>query len=399
MKNWYILFFAAFFLVQPLLPGDITAFYKKGTFQIEMSPHFGQNIDWESLFPDKYREVVLAPDGTLFVSNLRQHNIYQFSPKGELVRTFGRKGKGPGDLLYPGSLSILDRKYLVAGGYATERKIHIFDLKGNFFKQLKTGHNVFSPVALRNGKIAYLSSTYAGNKKDMRVKHIRVIIKDIVTNQEKALSPIIKIEDRGLIRDPKSGVGVRLPNYRGKVIINRTREGLLLVGASNSPEIAVYSETGRLVKRFTLDFVPIPVTSGYIKTFKAYKVSELTGDTGKDKKSSSFMAKVLERTDFQPLFGAHLPYYYELLVDREGNFLFLKTTGEIEENKHIFRVYSPEGRFICETVLMEKEYGVHIGSNMRRIVFAADGIYGLFHFKNPEDADEELYRLGKMSYQ
>ncbi len=125
--------------------------------EIELIPdpnfEFEEEED-EVLFYDYAKSVAVAPDGSIFVSNSLQHNVIKFSPNGDIVKTFGQKGQGPGDFLHPYSVTILDDKYLIIKDYVTSRRISVFDLNGNYVKIIKTKKNRHGCLALKNNKIA-----------------------------------------------------------------------------------------------------------------------------------------------------------------------------------------------------------------------------------------------------
>ncbi|MGE5341897.1 MAG: hypothetical protein ACM3SY_10515 [Candidatus Omnitrophota bacterium] len=88
-------------LFSHLLFPKLIDYYKKGVIKLEPDPNFGKNNDWISLFYDPNKNISIAPNGNIFVSNRLQHNIYKFSNTGELIKKMGQIGQGPTDLLFP----------------------------------------------------------------------------------------------------------------------------------------------------------------------------------------------------------------------------------------------------------------------------------------------------------
>jgi len=70
---------------------DLQKHYKKGEIVLKGIEGFGEGNDWEELFYDPYKDMVVAPDGSVFVANSRTHNIFKFDKQGKLLKTFGRK--------------------------------------------------------------------------------------------------------------------------------------------------------------------------------------------------------------------------------------------------------------------------------------------------------------------
>jgi hypothetical protein len=379
-----------------ILAADLVDFYKKDAIKLTPAPYFGKSIKWESLFFDTNKDLAVAPDGSIFVSNSSRHNIFKFSKNGEFLGKFSQKGQGPGDTSQPGKLSILDGKYLVVGERATLRRISLFDLSGKYVKIIRTNHSAFSPIALKNNKIAYLTYKYPGMKKKSSFKGLtkqtKVIIKNVEAGEEKVIDSI-DIPDKSWIKLEKGSGVIRLDNYIGNVMIAKTKNGNLLVGASNSPVIKIYSLNGKLMHTFRLNMTPVPVTSNYVRKYKAYKVGYLSAAEGQKGRSDRRMAKVLKKYPFENLFADHLPYYKKISVDFQGNILVFKWTDCISDCDHIFQVYSPEGKYVCETRIDEGEFDFESSRFRNNIIFTDKGIFGLFQLKNSEDVSLRLVKV------
>lgn len=383
-------------LVCTILFADLIDFYKKGTIKLTPALDFGKNTNWENLFYDTNKELVAAPDGSIFVSNGSQHNVFKFTKDGRHAVTFGQKGEGPSDLYHPDKLSILDEKYLVIGEYATRRRISLFNLSGKFVKVIRTNHSVFSPIALKNNKIAYLAYKYPGMGKKSPlielIKQTKVIIKNVASGEEKVIDSI-DIPDKSWLKLEKINGAIRLENFIGKVMILQTKSGNLLVGASNLPVIKVYSVSGKLIHSFRLNMSPVPVTRNYIRKFKAHKIGYLSTAEGEEGRGDRWMAKVLKKFPFENLFGEHLPYFQKILVDSEGNILIFKWTDCIGDCGEIFQVYSPEGKYICETKIDEGVFDFEMSRFRNNIIFTDKGIFGLFQLKDSEDVSLRLVKV------
>lgn len=375
------------------LSAGLIEFYKKGTIKFSASPDFGKDTDWETLFYDVDKELVIAPDGNIFVSNSSQHNIFKFTGNGKFVGKFGRKGQGPGDFYRPKNLSILDDKYLVIGEYAANRRISLFDFTGKFIKVLKANHSVFSTIALKDNKIAYLTYKYGSEKKLEKKFTTMIIIKDAGTGIENVIDSV-DILDKGSIRIGDTS-SIKFGNHIGKVLIARTKDDCLLVGASNTPDLKIYSLNRKLIHSFRLNMSPVPVTGSYIRKFKNDILNDMKGKSGggRIRAAPKWLVNKVERVSFATLFGEHLPYYRKILVDSEGNILVFKWSGCIGDCVEIFQVYSPEGKYICETQIDKGVFDFKIDGSNKNIVFTSKGIYGLLQLKNSDDVSLRLVKV------
>ncbi len=385
-------------MISSLIWCDLKDYYKKGPITLKGVDNFGENNDWEGLFVYPYNDMTVAPDGTIFVAINRQHHIYKFDRNGNFLKKFGRKGQGPGDFYHPDNLTILDNKYLVVGEYALNRRITIWDLEGKCIKVVRTKKNNFYTTAVKNNRVAYLTMRrYAEKKNGYPTKYL-VIIKDIKSGMEKNLKEVTLMYRSSISVGP--GMSVSLDNYIGEVYLAQTIEGNLAVGISNQPKIKIYSPEGEVIHSFDLKINPIPVDRKYIKKYKDVFLEDLKkkGERTMNRTEKfwyDLKMKKFPSFDFSTIFDKHLPLYYEILVDKGGNFLVFRYTDCLKNCKTYFQVYSKTGEYICETELDKGNYDFEIDKRFRNICFTNEGIFGLFMNKGDED---EIIRLVKSKF-
>lgn len=346
---------------------DVTAAYLKGRITLTPDPDFAAGTDWESLFLDRHRKIKVAPDGSIFVSNSRDHNICKFNAEGKLIMKFGKRGQGPGDLEFPGELSILDGKYLVVGEYMARRRISLFGLDGTFHTILKTRYPPRSPLALGSGKIAYigLSSRMEQKGDSFEMIHLnRIIIIDAATGEERELETITTSVNE--VKD-------------GTVMTARSAEEDLLVGLSTRPEIELYDPDGKKkgVLRLTID--RLPVTKKIIET---YQLKQAIMQSGK-------------RTTITYPLGEFLPYFFDLTVDSSGNILVFKMSEDPKTGPIVIQVYRKDGKFLCETELDRGGFDLRAYGRVHTLLdFTERGIFGILPLKGDELETPHLFRVG-----
>ncbi len=370
---------------------NLMEIYKKGTIKLIPSPGFGKGIDWESLFYDSYKDMAVAEEGSIFVSNDRQHNIFKFNTSGKHIGTYGRLGEGPGDLYFPGDLSILDGRYLVIGDYPMKQRLSIFDFFGKCMKVLKTDHSVYFSIALKKNKIAYIYYKFhnTGDSLKARKSKQTIIIKDTISGKE---FPVLSREfvEKNFVMIGELMCSITDNSETGDLFINRTLDGNLLVGSSNTPDIHIYSPEGKLLSSFRLQIKPIPVTEEYLKKFKDYFMTDKINERPA---LSPELIKKYEKLSYKDYFDPYLPFYREILVDGDGNILIFKTSECFEKCNEVFQAYSPGGKYICETTLDKGDYDFKIDSRFKNIVFTKKAIFGLFQLKNSEDISLRLVKV------
>lgn len=378
-------------VITSLAAPNLVELYKKGTIKLIPSPGFGKGTDWESLFLDIYKGMTVAEDGSIFVSNSRKHNIFKFDNLGKHIGTYGRLGEGPGDLYFPGYLSILDGQYLVIGEYSLKRRISVFDYLGKCMKILKTDHSAAFPIALKKNKIAYIQNIYLNTGKTVNSGKSKktIFIKNTVSGNE---FPVLSREfvEKNFAMIGNIMYSITDNSETGDLFINSTLDGNLLVGISNTPDIHIYSPEGKLLHSFRLQFKPIPVTEEYLKKFKDFLMADKRAERPA---MNPDLIKKFDKLAYKDYFDSYLPLYREILVDGEGNILIFKSSECFESCNEVFQVYSPEGKYICETTIYKGDYDFKIDRRFKNIVFTKKAIFGLFQLKDSDDISLRLVKV------
>jgi len=80
-------------------------------------------------------------------------------------------------------------------------------------------------------------------------------------------------------------------------------------------------------------------------------------------------------------------------VDEAGNILvFPNNIGPAGEAIQ-FRVYSPEGKYICTTRINKGIFKFALDWRIQNFVFTRDALYGLFELKDSEDISLRLVKV------
>ena len=82
-------------------------------------------------FDFAWGDLVIAPDGTLYVMDASLARIQQFAPDGTFLHGFGDRGSGDGQLLYPTGISVGPNGNLYVADYQNHR-VQVFDGDGAF---------------------------------------------------------------------------------------------------------------------------------------------------------------------------------------------------------------------------------------------------------------------------
>jgi hypothetical protein len=394
-----------------LMPTDLIDVYKKGPIKLIPDPEFGKNTDWGGLFFDfrsvsamgkpigVLKDITVADDGSIFISNYSQYNIFKFDKNGNFVKKFGNMGNKPGEFFWrPSSISILDNRYLTVRIY--HGKIHLFDLDGNFVKHMQMDYPILECVALKDNKVGISGSVPYRGKQSKKL----IAIKDVNTEKEDILTYYMEDYFKG--REPiemktKDGnIGViSTPTFSYvHSFARRSLDGSLIVGYSDKDKITVYSPEGAKMHSFVLNIEPLEITEKIKQEYRESsrksleRTKEWIQKMIEREQIEDYSEKIIRELSERPIkFPEHMPYYYNLIVDSDGNILIFLYTETNDIYK--FQVYSSNGTYICESAIDPGEYKLKVYRNLIPIVFFNGDLFAVVSEKDNPSVPPRLIKV------
>lgn len=366
---------------------NLAEIYKKSKVILEEDPTFGVNNDWEQVFYDvgatrdqgmdgMNKAIVVAPDGTIFMSHHSRHSISVFDKDGNYVRDFGKKGGKESDFIYrPTVIGIMDGKTLVTT--AVDGRMLLFDLNGNWVKTVRLDFMPLDNVILKNRKIAILGHTSWTTK-----FRSFVAIKDIETGKEKiawdkfsegvgSKEIVVKYKEGGMSSQslPYTHSGYTRPK------LLETPDGNLALVFPDTGEVIIYSPEGEKLRTFSVSAGPrLEVTQQdreeyYKKALEGIKSMEQAKEKA-DEKQKSYLEQTIAQTKEQvkkyldpSLYPEKLPTLSQVMFDSDNNLLVYSFTKSKGENQFWIYTYSPEGQKIAESSFVSDKYDLNFSSS------------------------------------
>jgi hypothetical protein len=242
---------------------------------------------------------------------------------------------------------------------------------------------VYSPIALRDGKVAYISLFHGKESTNQTVQIQNVYIKDIASQKEIEVSSFNTVF-RTI--DLKSGISFNFGEIiQGRTYISQAKNKDLVVGISSQPHLTVFSPEGEKLYEIALKGGSIPVTRSHIRRFKEQQLDKF--------KRNPQLIKELEKEDFKSSFDEYLPLYREILTDEAGHLLVFRKDECFFDCPKIFEVYSSEGEYICETEIKTGDYKLLIERMYKHICFTKEGIIALVEPLNSPQFRLEIIKV------
>ena len=353
---------------------ELIDIYKKGNVKLEEVNGYGSKNNWQTLFNDyntvqygsatgKHKRIVVAPDGSVFMSHRSKHEIWKFDKNGNFLKKFGKKGSRQDQFLFiPEVGGVLDGKYVFT--FDNQGKVKFFDLEGNFVKMLQINYMPLEIIPLKNSKIAIVG--YADRKTIL-------VIKNYNTGKEKIiLTEKDKTDDGSInINMPKGGMlswslpltHSSLTRYR----IATSKNGNLIVASPENGIITEYSTDGVKLKEFNLNITPLKITDEDINSYYETALKNIVKFEEQLKKKKNYTETDVKNVMTQyrnqinnfkdrKYYPSHLPYFSTFIIDSESNIIVFEYTKEDVSNNFIAYTFDAKGKYVCSSSFKTDNY-------------------------------------------
>lgn len=115
------------------------------------------DIDDENQFFRMPCDIKIGKNALVYIVDYGNHRIQVFERSGKYVRTLGRRGKGPGDILMPYSLAF-DKNNNIVVADSGNLRIQTFDPEGNYLSSFKTINASVATISVTGTNDIALSS-------------------------------------------------------------------------------------------------------------------------------------------------------------------------------------------------------------------------------------------------
>ncbi len=379
---------------------NLTDVYRSGVLKIKADPEFGKDTDWNTVFSDYYRKsvnnkqlgklknIVIAGDGSIFVSNYGSYSVYKFDNNGNFIKSFGKEGTRRGTfLMRPTVGCALEQRYIITS--ESNGRLNFFDPEGNFGKLVQIDYMSRGIIPINENTIAIAGWVlYKGG----RIRYI-VSFKDIDSGKERIVHSEFRSRKTQIISEEPYMV-IPGSDVRNEFILQKISKDYFVVGNSDSSELVIYNNRGNEVIRVDHGIIPLTITEREREEFRKSSLRSLESvrvfikEAGKSEEGINKAIAIINDPEFNP--GA-MPYFYDLMTDSDGNILIFTYTDEQE--LHTFRVYSPQGDYICETRIDPGDYNININYRFRNIVFNNGNLYCLAELKHAEGIPLRLIKV------
>jgi hypothetical protein len=334
MKLKLTYFLVAIFMAYSLVSnvGYSQSIYKNKVIQLEEDLVIGGDTDQENYLFTQITDISVDSKGNLVVLDSQDHCVKKYDSNGKHLRTFGSKGKGPGELELPMRMAIDpdDRIVIYELG---NRRFSLFNDDGSHYKimSLSTSVRDFDIGPAGNYYIETHDWDFSGKKGGTLIKILHCspdLKKEIVIDS-------VRILDNKFIINGNSGRNIPVP-YHPNLCWKILPSGNILVAYSGQYELSLFSPSLELIKKIKGKGDKIKVSKDDQELYFANITSSTNG--GEIKRGASQFVRN------ETKFPKYKPYFSNISVDANGHILIHLYLKNNEYN--VYDVFSPNGEFL-----------------------------------------------------
>ncbi|MCX6567424.1 MAG: 6-bladed beta-propeller [Candidatus Aminicenantes bacterium] len=250
--------------------------------------------------------LLVDADGNIYALDARESNIKVFSARGQFLRTIGRQGNGPGELVTPVYMDLFNSTELAVLD-AQSRRLTFFGLNGEYRRSVSTAR--ISMGEMKTDSAGNIYSMVLAIKDDLRRHELQKF--DSNLNYLKTFDFMNIREDRNLT------LFVAGPHF------TIAEDGLIWYGCPESEyELKGYTNEGILVKKIQKIYIPTRIPKAELE---------------------------MQTRGVPQGFEVYIPDfyspYYDIEDDDNGRIIVLACMLS-KENAYFFDVFNSEGRYI-----------------------------------------------------
>jgi hypothetical protein len=281
--------------------------YNEDVFELEEDLVLGKEEKDEYLFVRITLDV--DENENMYVLDSRNSNIRVYDKNGTYVKTIGKKGEGPGEMVGPIGIQITPQNEIMVNS-GRRRRLIFFSLIGEFLRQDILTNLPTSPRLKVDSNGDFIV------KYPIRRAIFRETLRKFNSDQEQILT----------IAEVETNPDLFYFRFISGILFDVTEGDNIVFGVNKNYELRIINQRGELIRRIIKDYNPVEVTE--------------------EEK------KMMLKTDKNPSeMEVKFPKFYhpiaDISVDEEGK-IFVRTNERAgAENSFFYDIFDAEGKYIA----------------------------------------------------
>ena len=319
--------------------------YGQDVFNLEGDLTLGKKEGSEGYLFERVRNVDIDKNDNIYVLDYKALQIKIFDKNGELIRTFGREGQGPGEMQYANFIQITSKEEVMVYDPRTKRLL-FFSMEGKYLRQTSTAKIAYPILPIRLDSRGELTALIVPPPPMGGIE-----LKKFDSNLD-LLMMISKTEkDDSYLRSERKG-------WQPDLLCAVTQNDNIVWAYPKKYEFHVLSPEGKLKRKIIKDHKPISVTQEDRERFlEGYERS----------------LSRLPRPRSRIIFPNYFPAFNDISIDEKGR-IFIRTYESVKnkDNSFYFDVFDSEGKYIAKIPISVKLNSASVWKNNKLYTIEED---------------------------
>jgi hypothetical protein len=286
----------------------------------------------ESVFAE-IRQLGVADSGRVYVHDRKNKKYYIFSPGGEFLKAFGKKGEGPGEIKWieQARFFLVDDQVLIGDS----NSIHYFSADGDFIRSVRNSYFQRRP-GLFISKSEFLSAPLL--MVDTRGKDAAIKLYNLESGKEKVITGFNAFKG-GVARSGGMVIALVARGLTPMMILGFS-DGRLYYGMNDSYRIAVTGLEGKEITTFGIQRQARTISDDKKREFFSRRDSRTP---------KNMLDKIVKSMPNR------LTFFDSIEVHNRLIYVVVSQLSSEEQDNRKIDIFSPEGKYLYRGVVKVEE--------------------------------------------
>lgn len=189
-------------------------------------------------------DVDYSSDGRMYIADKTQHKVFVWGKDGKFIKSFSRKGQGPGEMGPPNSIAVHNGEVWVN---QQTRQVSIFDLDGNFKRSFQLKWQTKNLIPFGNDKV--LAGVLTPTSGNMQMEFY------LLNQKGKKLKLLKNFENSTELTKEGPNGEISLKAFTADIDIQQDLKGDTYFGFSYTKKLYRLTKEGEIAREYHFDFL------------------------------------------------------------------------------------------------------------------------------------------------
>lgn len=384
--TFILVFFASTFITAQAAPKAPA----RHVIKFDKNQAYGKNTKWEDILLQEGYSICVDRQDRVYLTDGTHNRVLFFDADGNLVRSVGQKGQGPGDFDGPRIISCFNNSLIAVCENLMIHTVSIHRTDGTFIQKFHPQYAPYYAWLTGVNHLVYLTSGLVIRDKNNMKKLSKLFSEN---NNSCHLISSYERQNSEYFYDEASNMpwptGFKY-NLFGEMRVSGNERGEILVGMTDEIDFELYEPGMKNKRTVRLELPKLDQVRPYVEKMKQQILKEKGEYFFKEK----YLANKFGKLEFSP---NHLPYYRRFLLDDHGRIFMFLNDYSVRGKKQQVNVYTTKGELLQMIELDLTDFELYLDSNIflyvEPVAVSERYIYFLLPATNKDgDLQSRVYR-------